>query len=93
MDIDGDKKRSSKSIAIKVGRKFALTVSSLLFGLVVLISFIPVVFGWLGVSYLVMVFIMDLLIVVFTIRLVKSKTSREGRSSMRGIYLGALVGN
>jgi geranylgeranylglycerol-phosphate geranylgeranyltransferase len=92
MDIEGDKKRGSKSIAIVRGRNFALGISSLLFSLVVLISFIPVVLGWLGASYLLMMCIMDALIVVFTIRLLKSKTSAEGVRSMRGIYLGALVG-
>lgn len=92
MDVEGDKKRGSKSIAILRGREFALTVASLLFGLVILISFIPVLFGWLGASYLVMISIMDVLIVIFALRLLKSKTSREGRASMRGIYLGALVG-
>ncbi len=92
MDMEGDKKRDSKSIAIIKGRKFALAASSSLFGLVVLLSFIPVTFHWLGTSYLLMIFITDILIVVFTIRLLKSKTPREGRSSMRGIYLGASVG-
>lgn len=92
MDMEGDKKRGSRSIAIVRGRSFALVISSLLFGLVVLISFIPVIFGWLGAGYLLMMFIMDTLIVVFTIRLLKSKTSAEGVQSMRGIYLGALVG-
>ncbi|MFT3894737.1 MAG: UbiA family prenyltransferase [Anaerolineales bacterium] len=92
MDMEGDKKRDSRSIAIRMGRKFALTISASLFSLVILISFIPVLFGWLGVSYLIMIFITDLLIIIFTIRLVKSKTPREGRASMRGIYLGALVG-
>ena len=92
MDMEGDKKRDSRSIAIVRGRSFALVISSLLFGLVVLISFIPVIFGWLGAGYLLMMFIMDALIVVFTIRLLKSKTSAEGVRSMRGIYLGALVG-
>lgn len=92
MDIEGDKKRGSKSIAILRGRRFALSISSLLFGFVILISFIPVIFGWLGSAYLLMIFITDVLIVVFTLRLVKSSTSREGRSAMRGIYLGALVG-
>jgi geranylgeranylglycerol-phosphate geranylgeranyltransferase len=92
VDIEGDKKRDSKSIAIMKGRTFALLVSSALFGLVILISLIPVIYEWLGLSYLLMIFIMDILIVVFTIRLVKSKTSEEGTRSMRGIYLGALVG-
>jgi geranylgeranylglycerol-phosphate geranylgeranyltransferase len=92
MDIEGDKKRGSKSIAIVRGRSFALVISSLLFGLVVLISFIPVIFAWLGASYLLMIFITDVLIILFTIRLLKSETSAEGVKSMRGIYLGALVG-
>jgi geranylgeranylglycerol-phosphate geranylgeranyltransferase len=92
MDIEGDKKRGSKSIAILKGRKFALKVSSSLFGLVILISFIPVLFEWLGTSYLLMIFITDVLLIVFTLRLVRSSNSKDGRSSMRGIYLGALVG-
>jgi len=92
MDMEGDKKRGSKSIAIMQGRQFALGVSASLFGLVVLISFIPILFHWLGASYLLMILITDLLIIAFTIRLLRSKSSAEGRSSMRGIYLGALVG-
>lgn len=92
MDMEGDKKRGSRSIAIVMGRKFALAVSSSLFSLVVLISLVPLVFDWLGASYRPMIFITDVLIIVFTIRLVKSNSPAEGRSSMRGIYLGALVG-
>jgi len=92
MDIEGDKKRGSRSIAIQKGRSYALAISGILFGLVVLISLIPVMFGWLGVSYLLMILIMDILIVIFAIRLVRSRTSKEGVRAMRGIYLGALVG-
>ncbi|MEO8355716.1 MAG: UbiA family prenyltransferase [Chloroflexota bacterium] len=92
MDIEGDKKRASRSIAIMRGRNFALGVSGSLFGLVVLISFVPVLLGWLGTSYLLMISLTDLLIIVFTIRLLRSKTPEEGRRAMRGIYLGALFG-
>ena len=69
-----------------------IRVSSSLFGLVVLISFIPVIFGWLGISYLVLISITDLIIIVFTIRLLKSKTPEAGRWLMRRICLGALFG-
>ncbi len=92
MDIEGDKKRDSKSIAITRGKNFALVLSGSLFGLVVLISFVPVIFAWLGTGYLVMIFITDIMIVTFAIRLLKSKTPEEGRWSMRRIYLGALLG-
>lgn len=92
MDMEGDKKRDSRSLAIRMGRNTALAISSTLFGLVIAISFLPVIFGWLGTSYLFMVSIMNGLMIFFTVRLVRSRTSREGRSAMRGIYLGALVG-
>lgn len=92
MDMEGDKKRDSRSIAIRMGRKTALAISSTLFGMVIAISFLPVIFGWLGASYLFMASIMDVLMIFFTVRLVRSRTSREGRSAMRGIYLGVLVG-
>ncbi len=92
MDIEGDKKRGSKSIAIVHGRNFALAVSGSLFALVVSISFLPVLFRWMGRIYLLWIFITDILIIGFTLRLLKSKTPEEGRASMRGIYLGALFG-
>src|SRR5215213_5246573 len=83
MDIEGDRKRGSKSIAIRKGRSVALALSSSFFGLVILISLIPVMFGWLGISYLVLILLTDILIVVFTRRLLISRTSEEGRQSMR----------
>lgn len=92
MDIEGDKKRGSRSIGILRGRKFALRISAALFGLVILVSWIPILLGWAGVSYLVLIGITDALILVFMIRLLRSQTPVEGRKAMRGIYLGALFG-
>src|SRR6266542_6558459 len=59
MDMAGDQKRNSKSIAIRHGRKFALALSGLFFGMVILISLVPILFHWLGISYLIMIFITD----------------------------------
>jgi geranylgeranylglycerol-phosphate geranylgeranyltransferase len=92
MDMEGDKKRDSQSIAIRLGRETALRITTLLFLFVVLLSFVPFVFSWLGITYLLLVSVMDVTIIFFTIRLLKSTTSRAGRSAMRGIYLGALFG-
>ncbi len=92
MDMAGDQKRNSKSIAIRHGRKFALVLSSLFFGLVILIGLVPILFHWLGISYLIMIFITDTIIIIFSMRLLKSRTPQEGRRSMRQIYLGALFG-
>ncbi len=92
MDIEGDKMRGSRSIGIVHGRKFALRISASLFSLVILISWIPVLWGWAGISYMILIAVTDLLIVVYTVRLLQSRTPEEGRKAMRGIYLGALFG-
>ncbi len=92
MDMEGDKKRGSRSIALVRGRTFALTVSGSLFVLVVLISFLPILLGWMGAIYMLLILLTDILIVGFTIRILKSKTPEDGRASMRGIYLGATFG-
>ena len=91
MDEKGDRKRSSKSIAITKGKDYALRISSGLFAIVILISFIPFVIQWLGVTYLIMIAIMDTIIFLATIKLLQSKTSKEGRLYLRFIYLGATV--
>lgn len=92
MDIEGDKKRNSKSIAIKMGRKVALSISSTLFFLVILISFIPIYFRWLGISYLFMILISDVIIFLSVLKLLRSRTSKEGHFCIKQIYRGALLG-
>lgn len=92
MDINGDKKRNSKSIAIKMGRKVALIISSILFSLVILISFMPIYFGWLGISYLLMILISDVIIFLSVLKLLRSQSSEEGHSCIKQIYRGEVLG-
>lgn len=92
MDIDGDKKRNVKSIAIFIGKKNALRISASIFGLVIILSFLPVLWNLLGTSYLVIISITDIMILFFGIKLLKSKTIKEGRLSIRAIYISALFG-
>jgi len=92
MDIKGDKERNSKLIAIKMGREFALIISSILFCLVILISFIPIYFSWLGISYLLMILISDVIIFLSVVKLLRSRTSEEGHSCIKQLYRGELLG-
>ncbi len=91
MDEKGDKKRRTKSIAITRGKDSALRISSGIFAVVVVISIIPFLLRWLGIAYLIMIVIMDSIIVFSTIKLLRSKTPKEGRRYLRFIYLGATV--
>jgi geranylgeranylglycerol-phosphate geranylgeranyltransferase len=92
MDMEGDKKRGSRSLALLKGKRFALRISAALWGLVILLSFVPALMGWLGIIYLIPILITDILLVFFAIRLLKSQTPEQGRQAMRGAYLGATLG-
>lgn len=92
MDIEGDKKRDSKSIAIRYGKQFALRISAGAFVLVFLINFVPYFMGWLGLTYLVTICAANTITLFSTVKLLKSQTPAEGRKYMRFIYMGALMG-
>lgn len=92
MDLEGDKVMGSRSIAIIWGRSAALKVSGALFSLVVLVSFLPLVFGDLGYIYLLTMVIIDANIIYFGTRLMRSGVDGEGRSYIKGIYRGIMVG-
>jgi geranylgeranylglycerol-phosphate geranylgeranyltransferase len=92
MDMEGDRQRGSRSVAIRLGRNSALRITAALFLLVVLLSYVPFVLGWLGFSYLILLCVINIAVIVFVIRLLKSQTADEGRSAMRGIYMSILLG-
>ena len=92
MDMAGDQKRSSKSLAILYGKRTALRISGLLFFVMVILTFFPVILGETGLGYLIPISITDMVIIVFTIKLLKSLTPQEGRRSMRALYLSASFG-
>jgi geranylgeranylglycerol-phosphate geranylgeranyltransferase len=92
MDAAGDQQRASKSVAIVRGKQTALRLSGLLFGTVVVLTFVPVVWGGLGGRYLLAALFIDALISFFTVKLLRSQTIAEGRWAVRGLYLSASVG-
>jgi geranylgeranylglycerol-phosphate geranylgeranyltransferase len=92
MDMAGDAQRRSRSIAIRIGKTAALRITASLFSLVILLSVVPFALGWLEASYLILVGIMNVAVIFFTARLLRSQTPEEGRSAMRGIYLSILFG-
>jgi geranylgeranylglycerol-phosphate geranylgeranyltransferase len=92
MDAEGDQQRGSRSIALVRGRQAALRVSGTLFGFVVLLTLLPVWWGTFGLAYLIPIALMDVLIIFFVSRLLRSQTPAEGRKAMRGLYLSGSLG-
>lgn len=91
IDVEGDMLINSKSIAIKYGESAALKISSTIFFIVVLISVVPFILIWFPLVYLIPIGIMDIFIIYFTAKLLKSGKDKR-RSYIRAIYLGATFG-
>ena len=92
MDAEGDRKRGSKSLALRHGKPAALRVSSVLFAVVIGLTLLPIAWGEANFRYRLILPLMDLAILYFLIRLLRSQSADEGRRSMRGLYLSASVG-
>lgn len=87
MDMEGDEKRSTMTIARIYGKMYALRVSSFLFALFVIVSFLPFVTGWFSSSYLVVFVPMDLVALYLVMKLLTSQTVEKGRARLRQLYL------
>jgi geranylgeranylglycerol-phosphate geranylgeranyltransferase len=92
MDMEGDRLLGSRSLALRFGRMAALRVSAGLFALLFVLSLLPLIRGWLGIQYLLAIIVADACLLYFTVRLLRSKDSKEGVFAMRGIYLGFTAG-
>ena len=91
MDMEGDRKRSARSIALLYGRENALRLSGISFGLFILISMIPFLMGWLGSSLLFVFVPMYLAILYFASKLMMSRRAEEGRTRIRQLYLSTMI--
>lgn len=88
MDFEGDQVVGSKSIAILYGQKRALKLSGLIFGIVIVLSFVPFIFNWLPRIYFAPIILMDLIILFSTIHLLRSEQTGK-RSDISRIYVSA----
>ncbi len=92
LDMEGDRLRGSRSLAILWGKRAALNLTGVLFGVVIALTLWPVWWGDLGLRYLIPIAITDLLILYYTVRLVQNRSEGESRAAMRKLYLGASLG-
>jgi len=91
MDLEGDRQRGARSIAIHYGRRPALTCASLAIGASLLVGVLPLSLGWLGLPYLAVFLVAAGLIAFFTVRLWRSRTPAEGRACLRWNSLGGTL--
>jgi geranylgeranylglycerol-phosphate geranylgeranyltransferase len=90
MDVEGDKLIGSSSLAIVHGREFALRVSALVFGTLVLVSVAPFVLGSVALIYLLPIAVMDVVTLYSAVRLLDVRLPNP-RAHIRAIYLSGLA--
>jgi geranylgeranylglycerol-phosphate geranylgeranyltransferase len=90
MDMEGDRKAGSRSLALVFGQETALKISGVIFLFVVAASSIPFLLGWFGLMYLFPILLSDGVILHSTMRLLDMKTANR-RVYIRWIYLSGLV--
>lgn len=88
MDVEGDRKTGSRSLPVLMGRENAIKISATLFFLVVVISILPFVLGWMEWIYALPFLFMDGVILFSTIKLLDSLLANR-RRYIRWIYLSA----
>jgi geranylgeranylglycerol-phosphate geranylgeranyltransferase len=88
LDMEGDREAGSRSLALVFGRKKALNISTAIFFLVVIISWVPFLFGWIDWIFGIPIILMDAMILYPAIKLLDSRLTNQ-RNYIRWIYLGS----
>ena len=91
LDLEGDRQRGARSIARSFGKPFALRTAVTLWGVVILLGWIPVLTGLMGVLYILTILAVDGLIIFYSARLMRTDDVSTQRQCMKGIYMGATL--
>lgn len=91
LDLEGDQQRGARSVARSMGKPFALRTAVTLWGVVILLGWIPVFLKLMGALYVLMILAVDALIVFYSARLLGTDDVSTQRKCMKGIYIGATL--
>jgi len=86
MDMDGDRLTGSQSLAVRFGRETAIRISAGIFALVIVVSLLPFILGYLSGLSLIPVVLMDC-VIVFAVFNLLNPNLKNRRPYMRLIYL------
>jgi geranylgeranylglycerol-phosphate geranylgeranyltransferase len=89
LDVEGDRKTGSRSLAVIWGPQRAMGIAAGIFGVVVIGSALPFLFRWLAWFYLPPIIIWDAMI-IFSVRNLLNSQRSNRIADIRRIYLGGL---
>ncbi len=91
-DIEGDKKKNVKTLAIIYGPKFAAKITILFYFTAVIISTFPLLMGWLSLLYGILVSVTDIGLIYSSLRLFLHVSSTKARSVKSEVLLWMAIG-
>ena len=92
VDIEGDKTKNIKTIAIIFGPKTAAWAAAIFYLSAVVLSPLPYILGLLGLSYLILVvFVTDLLFIIFTVSLLRDYSPQNAKKIKNLVLIAMLT--
>ena len=92
VDIEGDKTKNIKTVAIVFGPKTAAWAAAIFYLSAVVLSPLPYFFGILGLSYLILVvFVTDLLFIIFTVSLLRDYSPQNAKKIKNLVLIAMLT--
>jgi geranylgeranylglycerol-phosphate geranylgeranyltransferase len=91
-DIEGDKKKNVKTLAVIYGPKFAAKIAIFFYFTAVIISPFPLLMGWLSPLYGILVSVTDIGLIYSSIRLFLHVSSIKARSVKSEILIWMAIG-
>ncbi len=89
LDVEGDRKTGSRSLAVLFGPRKAMRIAASVFGIVVAGSSVPFIFGWLEWYYLPPIAIFDIIVILSARNLLDIQIPNR-INDIRRIYLAGL---
>ncbi|EAT60096.1 UbiA family prenyltransferase [Chlorobium ferrooxidans] len=90
LDVEGDRKTGSRSLAVRFGPERTMKIAAAIFGIVIAGSALPFIFGWLEWFYLPPIVIFDAVIIYSARRLLNPRIP-DRINDIRRIYLSGSV--
>lgn len=87
LDMAGDEVRFTRSIAKQMGTDRAMMVSGGMFGIFILISFVPFLMNWFTFDYMLFTLVLDVWVIRCVLNLIRSQSIADSRKQVRSLYL------
>ena len=91
-DVTGDRRRGVATLALRIGPKGACGVSTAVFVVLMGVTLVPWVLGLYGAAYLVVIGLLDALLVLVTVKMIRSEGHLTDQRLSQTLTVGMIMG-